>query len=76
MFYVPEGKLARLKTAIVAFLHCKSVSVRKLASIVGQIISMSLPIARLRTRSLYHVLNSRRSWSDQVYIASDAWEEL
>ena len=79
MFYVPEEKLARLKKAIVAILHCKSVSVRKLASIVGQIISMSLaigPTARLRTRALYHVLNSRRSWSDQVYIANDCREEL
>ena len=36
MFYVPEEKLARQKTAIVAILNCKLASVHKLASIVGQ----------------------------------------
>ena len=33
-------------------------------------------IARLRTRSLYHVLNGHRSWSDAVCVTSEAQEEL
>ena len=46
-----------------------------LASIVGQIMSMSLalgPIARLRTRALYAVIDSRHSWSDQLELFDDA----
>ena len=53
--------------------------VRKLASIVGQIISMSLaigPVSRLRTRALYLVLNSRRYWSDVLPLSCASREEL
>lgn len=79
MFYVPKEKLSKLKTDVKSVLHYEYVGARKLASLVGQIISMSLaigPVARLRTRSLYHILNSRRSWSSMVYITSAARDEL
>ena len=52
---------------------------RLLASIVGQIMSMSLalgPIARLRTRALYGAIDSRHSWSDQLKLSDDARDEL
>ena len=79
MFYVPEDKISRLRAAIASVLGCNVIGARKLASIVGQVISMSLAIgsiARLRTRSLYHILNGRRSWSDAVRMSSEAQEEL
>ena len=53
--------------------------VRSLASIIGQIISMSLalgPVTHLRTRALYSVLNQRRCWSDRLCLSVDALEEL
>lgn len=52
---------------------------RLLASIVGQIMSMSLalgPIARLSTRALYGAIDSRHSWSDQLKLSDDARDEL
>lgn len=55
------------------------VHVRRLASCVGQIISMSLaigPVARLRTRALYGVINSRHSWADRLPLPAAAQEEL
>ena len=55
------------------------VGARVLASIVGQIISMSLaivPVAHLRTRALYQAINSRQFWSDSQALSADAWEEL
>ena len=55
----PEEKVLSLKSAIASILGCSVISARKLASILGQVISMSLaigPVAQLHTRSLYHVL--------------------
>ena len=55
------------------------VQVRLLASIAGQIISMSLavgPVARLRTRALYDVINRRSSWHDSLCLRPDVHEEL
>lgn len=53
--------------------------VRTLASITGQIVSMSLancPIARLMTRACYSVIESRRSWQDRVQLTQEACTEL
>ena len=60
MFYVPEEKVLRLKSAIACILDCNVIGARKLASIVGQVISMSLAIgsiARLRTRCVYIIFS-------------------
>ena len=79
-FRVPEDKLSRLKTAIQSAVDANFiVSARSLASIVGQIISMSLALGQvthLRTRALYAVLNQRQFWSDQLCLSNDAAEEL
>ena len=59
-FYIPEEKIDRLKANTLNIAYCSRVSVRALASVVGQIMSMSLalgPIARLRTRTLYADIN-------------------
>ena len=60
-FKVPEEKVERLKSVVQKVLPMSQVGVRLLAGIVGQIMSMSLalgPIARLRTRALYAVIDS------------------
>ena len=54
-------------------------SAKQIASVVGKIISMSValgPVSRLMTRSLYALLNSRRSWFDSLCITKEAEEEL
>ena len=54
MFLVPDEKISNLRLSIEAVLPCFRVCVRKLASIIGQIISMGLaigPVARLHTRA-------------------------
>ena len=68
MFLVPQEKIERFCQAISELLLYDRVSVRHLASIIGQIISMGLavgPVARLRSRYMYDVLNQRRSWLEQ-----------
>ena len=79
MFYVPEEKLLKLISSIKVILIHNRVCVRKSASIVGQIISMSLaigPVSRLCTRALYLVLNSRRYWSDVLPLSCASCDEL
>ena len=79
MFYVPEDKISKLTLSIEAILVCYRVCIRKLASIIGQITSMGLaigPVPRLRTRALYHILNSRWFWSDILPLAIAARDEL
>ena len=78
-FFVPSEKLESLKSSIKAAYPLTRVSVRSLASIVGKIISMSLaigPVSRMRTRQLYQVIDTRRSWCDSVILSPDAREEL
>ena len=56
-----------------------SMTVRQLASIVGQIVSMSLglgSVARLMTWSLYTIINCRTTWNDQVVWTEEAWAEM
>ena len=77
-FTVPPHKLQKLLDSVakVAPYIYGRVSVRAVASIVGQIISMSLamgPITRLRSRAL---INQRWSWFDSIPLPSDARDEL
>ena len=56
-----------------------AITARILASIAGQIISMSLaigPIVRLWTRALYGIINQRIFWSDRLALSTEAWDEL
>ena len=77
---VPPEKIDRLQPRIGSFDLDSLIHACTLAGVVvGQIISMSLaigPVARLRTRALYSVLNSRRSWSDRLRLPEDAKMEL
>lgn len=57
----------------------RSIQATALARIMGKIISMALalgPVTRLMTRSLYTVLNARRSWCQYLLLTADAMEEL
>ena len=50
-----------------------------LSSIVGQIISLSLaigPIATLRTKACYAIINQRKMWSDSLFLTEEAKAEL
>ena len=75
---VPEEKLESLKHQLLC-VRANPLSARALASIIGKIISMSLgigPISRFRTRSLYALLDTRRSWSDLLQLNTAAREEI
>ena len=79
LFTVPPEKIAKLKAAIANVLPFGRNSVCAIASIIGQIISMSLalgPVTRLRTRAMYTIINQRLSWYDKVFLSDDAREEL
>ena len=57
----------------------RAVSVRFLAGIVGQLISVQSvfdKIARLHTRCAYECIQDRLSWKGRVYVTSDCEEEL
>ena len=52
---------------------------RKLASIIGKIISMSLalgPVTQLMTRSLYATLNNKVAWCQKFSLTPEALDEL
>ena len=78
-FSVPQYKIDRLKSAIANVPMSGSIPARALASIVGQIISISLaikPLTHLRTRALYSVINQRIFWSDGFSLSAEAQDEL
>lgn len=55
------------------------VHVKEIASIVGQIISMSSScgnVAQIMTRYLHLIINSRRSWNSAVFVLDQGKEEL
>ena len=65
--------------SIDSVLATRLVPARLLASTTGQIISMSLvigPVAHLRTRALYEVVNKRRFWSDKLQLSLLAHDEV
>ena len=74
-YFVPKEKITKLCHSIDNVLARQVVPVRLLASVVGQIISMS-PVARLRTRALYNVINSRRFWSEKLSLSPLAHDEI
>ncbi len=75
---VPQEKLTALRSMLDEARRSECIRARRLASIVGRIISMSLafgPVSRLMTRSLYAVLEARHAWcsSLQEYNAQPIW---
>ena len=79
MVYIPQEKIISLKTQLQYVSQGKAVMARMLASVIGKIISMSLalgPVARLMTRSMYAVLNTRMFWCQLLEISQEARYEL
>ena len=69
---VPTSKIDNLRGLLMSL-------AKQIASVVGKIIFMSIalgPVARLMTRSLYSLLNSRHSWFETLCITPEAGEEL
>ena len=68
-----------INSAIPSKTNHMHIQARMLASIIGQIIFMSLaigPVARLRTRALYNLLYTRRIWSDRLRLSVFACDKL
>ena len=83
MLYIPNAKRDKLTSSIhnLLSLHASHsiTSVRDLASIAGQFISMTpaiSPIARLMTRECYSTINERQSWASSILLTSCVITEL
>ena len=77
--YVPSEKIERLKSVLQQVVDSPNLRAKKLASIIGKLISMSLavgPVAWLMTRSLYAVLNSRYYWCQILQLTPEALQEI
>jgi len=76
---VPECKLESTCELLQSLMDKPAVPAKRLASAIGRLISMSMaigPVARLMTRSLYTVLNTRGSWCAQLSLSMEAKTEL
>ena len=76
---VPQEKIVSLQGLLRQVRLVRYVQARKLASIIGQIISMGLaigPISRFMTRRLYALLESRQAWCEQLLLSSEARDEI
>ena len=76
---VPQDKILALKSMVHEASHRRSIPAKRLASIIGKIISMGLaigPVSRFMSRSLYAVLSNRHSWSEHLELTVEAQTEL
>ena len=76
---VPDSKLESTCDLLQSLVERPTVPTRKFVSAIDKLISMSMalgPVARLMTRSLYAVLNARRSWFAQLQLSKEAKSEL
>ena len=76
---VTHEKTLKLKQDISFAVSFKIIKAQKLASIAGQIISMSMAIGnltRLMTCSIFSCIARRKNWSSNLQLDSDALNEL
>ena len=76
---VPQDKIDALKMQLEQAAQKPRLQVRALASLTGRIIAMSMalgPVARLMTRGLYALLNTRQSWCETLPVTDDAKSEV
>ena len=80
---VPEERIQKLLKSIDKLMERsregRTIQVRQLAGVVGQIIATKLAlgnIVRLRTRFCYQAINNCRTWSDNLNMSQPALEEL
>jgi len=79
LIHIPEERILKLKSSIASCLQKSSFSARGLASITGQIISMSCAvgnITRLLTRNCYAALEQRTSWDQPLDVSLEIRNEL
>ena len=79
LIHIPEGRISKLKSSIVSCLQKSSIAARDLASITGQVISMSCAvghITRLLTRNCYGALQLRTSWDHPLCLSLEICNEL
>ena len=75
---MPQRKIMALQTLLEQASEQEVLTARHLASVTGKIIFMSLAldtIARLQTRSLYALINTRESWCQKL-LSPEAKVEL
>ena len=78
---VTESRISKLKSSIklIRKVDCKIVKVRHLASVVGQVISLTHcvgSVAMIMTRSMYAIVNQKLSWNSEVKLTKEACDEL
>ena len=76
---VTQEKILKLKQGISFAVSFKIIKAQKLASITGQIISMSMAIGnltRLMTRLIFSCIAKKKNWSSNLQLDSDALNEL
>ena len=78
---VTEQRVSKLKSSIDLLRkdNCKILKVRDVASVVGQVISLTPcvgSVAKIMTRALYTVVNQKQSWDSQVELSKEAFDEL
>ncbi|KXZ45987.1 hypothetical protein GPECTOR_48g419 [Gonium pectorale] len=79
VFIVPADKRQRVLDALNSALTARRSTARSLASIKGQLLSMSWafgPWPRLHTRSLGQLIETRRSWETHLGLTPEARSEL
>ena len=74
---IPHDKIMAVRHSIANLLlnPAQPHLARSIASLVGKLISYTLavgPIARLRTRALYRVIESRVTWKSCVVLSEEA----
>ena len=78
---VTERRISKLKSSInfIRNVDCKSIKGRDLASVVGQVISLTPSeggVARIMTRSMYAAVNQKLSWNSDAELTKEACAEL
>ena len=76
---VPQEKINTLKMQLEQAAQKPRLTAKVLASLTGKIITMSMalgPVARLMTRGLYALLNTRQSWYDALPITDEVKSEI
>ena len=78
-FTIPQNKIDKVKAVIRGAIISRRCSARQLARIAGFLISLSIaigPIARLFTRHIYLLVESRSFWSQLAYLTAPVLQEL
>ena len=77
---MPVYKISRLKPKLIEVQGAQQVSARKLVSLIGKIVSMSIslgPVTRLiMTRALYATLHHKVAWCQNLALTSEASQDL